>query len=125
MAKAGGTPGKRRGIRLADRELIELADPRVQHMPVADCGESLIDVAKSGIIAYGSPPECPETAPFYRMLREEVVNRLEKAQQRLPTGLQFRLHSKLRVLAALYVKRGSGNAPNFGIRRFVELGHHP
>jgi len=94
MAKAGGTPGKRRGIRLADRELIELADPRVQHMPVADCGESLIDVAKSGIIAYGSPPECPETAPFYRMLREEVVNRLEKAQQRLPTGLQFRLHSK-------------------------------
>ena len=81
---------------MVNRELIELADPRVQHMPVADCGESLIDVAKSGTIAYGPPPECPETAPFYRMLREGVVNRLEKAQQRLPTGLQFRLYEGFR-----------------------------
>jgi hypothetical protein len=37
----------------------------------------------------------------------------------------FAFIPKLRVLAALYVKGGSGNAPNFGIRRFVELGHHP
>ncbi|WP_449286472.1 M15 family metallopeptidase [Marinobacter sp. PE14] len=65
-------------------------------MPIEDCGESLIDVASGGLIAYGLPPECPETAPFYRMLREGVVYKLEKAQKRLPVGLQFRLYEGFR-----------------------------
>lgn len=101
MSAASSTLGrepsrKRRNIRLEGCELVEMADIRVRHMPVEDCGESLIDVATSGIIAYGPPPECPETAPFYRMLREGVVYKLEKAQQRLPRGLQFRLYEGFR-----------------------------
>jgi D-alanyl-D-alanine dipeptidase len=65
-------------------------------MPIVDCGEPLIDVANSKLITYGSPPECPETEPFYRLLREGVISRLEKAQQRLPIGLRFRLYEGFR-----------------------------
>jgi len=76
--------------------LVEMMDIRVQNIPVEDCEEPLIDIATSGLIAYGPPPECPETAPFYRMLREGVVYKLEKAQQRLPKGLQLRLYEGFR-----------------------------
>jgi len=73
-----------------------MADPRVRGMHIADCGERLVDVASGGLVTYGPPPECPETAPFYRLLREGVVARLEKAQQKLPPGLQLRLYEGYR-----------------------------
>ncbi len=81
---------------MASSELVEMSDPRVRGMPIADCGEPLVDAAGSGLITYGPPPECPETAPFYRLLREGVVARLEKAQRRLPDGLQLRLYEGYR-----------------------------
>ncbi len=81
---------------MASSELVEMSDPRVRGIHIADCGEPLVDAASSGLITYGPPPECPETAPFYRLLREGVVARLEKAQQRLPPGLQLRLYEGYR-----------------------------
>ncbi|PSF05520.1 D-alanyl-D-alanine dipeptidase [Marinobacter fuscus] len=81
---------------MANRELVEMADSRVRGMPITDYGERLVDVASGGVIAYGPPPECPETEPFYRLLREGVVARLEEAQQKLPSGLQFRLYEGYR-----------------------------
>lgn len=82
--------------RLARSELVEISDSRVRNMQIADCGEPLVDAASGGLIACGPPPECPETAPFYRLLREGVLARLEKAQKRLPSGLQFRLYEGYR-----------------------------
>lgn len=81
---------------MASPELVEMSDPRVRGMRIADCGEPLIDAAGGGLITYGPPPECPETAPFYRLLREGVVARLEQAQRRLPSGLQLRLYEGYR-----------------------------
>jgi len=74
----------------------ELSSPQVQAIPIADCGEPLIDVTHSSLITCGSPPECPETAPFYRLLRSGVVARLEQAQQYLPAGLRLRLYEGYR-----------------------------
>lgn len=81
---------------MAIREWVEMADPRVREMRIADCGEPLIDAAIGGRVTCGPPPECPETAPFYRLLRKGVVIRLEKAQRRLPSGLQLRLYEGYR-----------------------------
>ncbi|AQR64825.1 hypothetical protein BXU06_06925 [Aquaspirillum sp. LM1] len=74
----------------------ELSSPQVQAIPIADCGELLIDVTHSGLITCGPPPECPETAPFYRLLRSGVVARLEQAQQYLPAGLRLRVYEGYR-----------------------------
>lgn len=81
---------------MASSELVEMSDPRVRAMHIADCGEPLVDAASGGLITCGPPPECPETAPFYRLLREGVVARLQKAQKRLPPGLQLRLYEGYR-----------------------------
>ena len=72
------------------------SSPQVQAIPIADCGELLIDVTHSGVITCGPPPECPETAPFYRLLRSGVVARLEQAQQYLPAGLRLRVYEGYR-----------------------------
>jgi hypothetical protein len=75
---------------------LELSSPQVQAIPIADCGEPLLDATHSGVITCGPPPECPETAPFYRLLRSGVVARLEQAQQYLPAGLRLRVYEGYR-----------------------------
>lgn len=55
------------------------SSPQVQAIPIADCGEPLLDASRSSLIRCGPPPECPETAPFYRLLRAGVLARLEQA----------------------------------------------
>ena len=75
---------------------LELSSPQVQAIPIADCGEPLLDVTHSGLITCGPPPECPETAPFYRLLRSGVAARLEQAQQYLPAGLRLRVYEGYR-----------------------------
>ena len=55
------------------------SSPQVQAIPIADCGEALLDASRSSLIRCGPPPECPETAPFYRLLRAGVLARLEQA----------------------------------------------
>ncbi len=75
---------------------LELSSPQVQAIPIADCGEPLLDTSRSSLIRCSPPPECPETAPFYRLLRSGVVARLEQAQQYLPAGLRLRVYEGYR-----------------------------
>lgn len=72
------------------------SSPQVQAIPIADCGEPLLDASRSSLIRCGPPPECPETTPFYRLLRAGVLARLEQAQQHLPVGLHLRLYEGYR-----------------------------
>ena len=72
------------------------SSPQVQAIPIADCGEPLLDASRSSLIRCGPPPECPETAPFYRLLRAGVLARLEQAQQHLPAGLHLRVYEGYR-----------------------------
>lgn len=77
-------------------KIIEMAADQVRAIPIHECGEPLIDVSYSRTICFGEPPECPETAPHYRLLRQEVLMRLEKAQLRLPAGLRLRIYEGYR-----------------------------
>ncbi|GAA3965243.1 M15 family metallopeptidase [Allohahella marinimesophila] len=76
-------------------EIVDIADERLFAIPVMECGEPLVDVAGSSIV-YGEPPEYPETAPGYRLVREGVLSRLERAQAALPKDLHLRLYEGYR-----------------------------
>jgi len=67
-------------------------------IPIRECGEPLVDIRKLGDLQYGPPPECPDTAPDYCLLRHEVYRRLLRVQQALPPGLSLRLYEGLRSL---------------------------
>ncbi|ODU51309.1 MAG: hypothetical protein ABS92_00100 [Thiobacillus sp. SCN 63-374] len=49
-------------------------------------------------MAYGPPPECPETEPHYCLVRQGVYEKLLKVQQSLPDGYLLRLYEGLRSL---------------------------
>ncbi|MBC5765869.1 M15 family metallopeptidase [Ramlibacter albus] len=69
-----------------------------QDIPVAECGEPLVDIAREGGILYGPPPERPETEPDYRWVRRSVYDKLLRVQASLPAGLRLRLYEGLRSL---------------------------
>lgn len=73
-------------------DIILIADPRVLSVPVYDNGEALVDLKHVGGIAFGTPPEVPESAPFYTKMRLGVYQRLLKAQEDLPFGWRFKLY---------------------------------
>lgn len=66
--------------------------------PLYECGEPLIDIRKDGKLAFGPPPECPETEPHYGLMRVGVYRKILRAQSNLPHGLRFRLYEGLRSL---------------------------
>ncbi|WP_314615948.1 M15 family metallopeptidase [Streptomyces stackebrandtii] len=66
-------------------EIILMSDPRVAAIPVAECGERLVDVRLGGTLAVDTRKQDPEDA--FAHLREGVVERLLKAQSLLPDGL--------------------------------------
>jgi D-alanyl-D-alanine dipeptidase len=68
----------------------------VQLIPVRECGEPLVDIRAEGALAYGPPPETPDTEPDYTWLRRGVYERLLRVQRRLPAGLKLRLYEGLR-----------------------------
>ena len=70
----------------------------VASVSVRECGEPLVDIRKAGGLYYGPPPECPDTAPDYCLLRREVYHKLLRVQQSLPSGLSLRLYEGLRSL---------------------------
>lgn len=76
--------------------ITELSSQNVRSKPIQDSDEKLIDIKTAGFLKYGPPPESPETAPHYRLLREGVIAKLEAAQTRLPKGLSFRLYEGYR-----------------------------
>jgi D-alanyl-D-alanine dipeptidase len=71
----------------------------LDHIPVVECGDPLVDLRVEGGLLYGPPPECPATAPDYCWVRSQVYARLLRVQQGLPMGLRLRLYEGLRSLA--------------------------
>ncbi|MEU6319187.1 M15 family metallopeptidase [Streptomyces sp. NPDC047009] len=68
-------------------EIVLMSDPKVAAIPVAECGERLVDVRRGGSLLVDSRKQDPADA--YAYLREGVVERLMKAQELLPQGLRL------------------------------------
>ncbi|ATZ22612.1 hypothetical protein SLAV_03520 [Streptomyces lavendulae subsp. lavendulae] len=68
-------------------EIILMSDPRVSAVPVAECGEPLVDVRAGGSLLVDSRKQDPAGA--FAMLREGVLDRLLAAQRALPAGTRL------------------------------------
>lgn len=78
---------------------INIVDPRILAIPLKESGEPLVDIKQDTELAYGPPPETPETAPHYTLMRQTVYELILKAQTLLPTGYRFRLYEGYRCLS--------------------------
>ncbi|WP_370276971.1 hypothetical protein [Pontibacterium sp.] len=74
------------------------SSPQVQAIPVEECDDPLVDIALASDLKFGPPPECPETAPHYRFVRQSILKRLQHAQSLLPDGIYLRLYEGYRSL---------------------------
>ncbi|MER5361727.1 M15 family metallopeptidase [Streptomyces sp. NPDC002785] len=68
-------------------EIILMSDPKVAAIPVAECGERLVDVRHGSSLLVDVREQDPADAFAY--LREGVLERLIKAQAMLPQGLRL------------------------------------
>ncbi|WP_369142482.1 M15 family metallopeptidase [Streptomyces sp. R44] len=68
-------------------EIVLMSDPRVAAIPVAECGEGLVDVRGVGSLLVDTRKQDPADA--FAHLREGVVERLLAAQEQLPEGLRL------------------------------------
>lgn len=68
-------------------EIVLMSDPNVAAIPVAECGERLVDVRRDGWLLVDSRKRDPVDAFAY--LRIGVLERLMKAQALLPQGLRL------------------------------------
>lgn len=85
-------------LNLKTQKKVLLAAPEVLAVPIRECGEKLVDVRRNGGIVFGPVPECPQTEPYYTLIRESVFKKLLEAQSYLPQGLKLRLYEGLRSL---------------------------
>ncbi|MFK3728694.1 M15 family metallopeptidase [Streptomyces sp. NPDC088090] len=68
-------------------KIVLMSDPQVAAVPVAECGEPLVDVRREGALLVDSRKQDPADA--FAHLREGVLGRLVKAQGLLPEGLRL------------------------------------
>ncbi|MEU9859769.1 M15 family metallopeptidase [Streptomyces sp. NPDC047971] len=68
-------------------EIVLMSDPKVAAIPVAECGEPLVDVRRIGSLLVDTRKQDPADAFAY--LREGVLERLLTAQATLPRGLRL------------------------------------
>ncbi|WP_445527769.1 M15 family metallopeptidase [Streptomyces cyslabdanicus] len=68
-------------------EIVLMSDPKIAAIPVAECGERLVDVRRGDSLLVDTRKQDPADAFAY--LREGVLGRLVKAQAMLPQGLQL------------------------------------
>ncbi|MFE7302228.1 M15 family metallopeptidase [Streptomyces sp. NPDC057579] len=68
-------------------EIVLMSDPKVAAIPVAECGERLVDVRLGDSLLVDTRKQDPTDTFAY--LREGVVERLLKAQMMLPQGLRL------------------------------------
>ncbi|MFB8115469.1 M15 family metallopeptidase [Streptomyces sp. NPDC055962] len=68
-------------------EIVLMSDPKVAAIPVAECGEPLVDVRRGGSLLVDTRRQDPVHA--FAHLREGVLERLLKAQAMLPPGLRL------------------------------------
>lgn len=74
------------------------SSPEILAVPIEECFEHLIDIRSKPGLQYGPPPECPETAYDYTLMRTGVYRRLCRAQKCLPDGVFIRLYEAYRSL---------------------------
>lgn len=67
--------------------IVLMSDPRVAAVPVAECGEQLVDVRACGALLVDTRKQDPADAFAY--LREGVLARVLHAQELLPPGLRL------------------------------------
>ncbi|MFJ4501902.1 M15 family metallopeptidase [Streptomyces sp. NPDC088864] len=72
-------------ITLAPAEIVLMSDQRVTAIPVADCGEPLVDVRGTLLV----DDRRADTTGSYAHLRRGVLDRLVHAQSLLPDGLRL------------------------------------
>ncbi|MEY9994168.1 D-alanyl-D-alanine dipeptidase [Streptomyces sp. V4I8] len=70
-------------------EIVLMSDPKIAAIPVADCGEPLVDVRLHDALAVDS--RRADRAGAFAHLREGVLMRLLKAQTLLPDGIRLLL----------------------------------
>ncbi|MFD0343739.1 M15 family metallopeptidase [Streptomyces sp. NPDC127117] len=68
-------------------EIVLMSDPKIAAIPVAECGERLMDVRRGHSLLVDTREQDPADAFAY--LREGVLERLVKAQTLLPQGLRL------------------------------------
>ncbi|MER5762526.1 M15 family metallopeptidase [Streptomyces sp. NPDC002082] len=68
-------------------EIVLMSDPKVSAIPVAECGERLVDVRPGGSLLVD--PRKQDPADTFAYLRSGVLDRLVKAQEALPQGLRL------------------------------------
>ncbi|MFI9183784.1 M15 family metallopeptidase [Streptomyces goshikiensis] len=68
-------------------EIVLMSDPKVAAIPVAECGERLVDVRAAGSLLVDARKQDPADA--YAYLREGVLERLLKAQAALPQDVRL------------------------------------
>ncbi|WP_446217592.1 hypothetical protein [Micromonospora sp. IBHARD004] len=68
-------------------EIVLMSDPRVAAIPVAECGERLVDVRRGGSLLVATRKQDPAGAFAY--LRKGVLEQLLRAQAMLPRGLRL------------------------------------
>ncbi|OKI28274.1 dipeptidase [Streptomyces sp. CB03578] len=68
-------------------EIVLMSDPKVAAIPVAECGELLVDVRAAGSLLVDARKQDPADAFAY--LREGVLERLLKAQAALPQDVRL------------------------------------
>ncbi|MFI5807255.1 M15 family metallopeptidase [Streptomyces sp. NPDC051561] len=68
-------------------EIVLMSDPKVAAVPVAECGERLVDVRSCGSLLVDLREQDP--ADVFAQVREGLLERLLKAQAMLPQGLRL------------------------------------
>ncbi len=68
-------------------EIVLMSDPRVAAIPVAECGEPLVDVRREGSLLVDTRKQDPSAA--FAHLRKGVLQRLIEAQSLLPQDLRL------------------------------------
>ncbi|MFJ6012279.1 M15 family metallopeptidase [Streptomyces sp. NPDC092952] len=68
-------------------EIVLMSDPKVTAIPVAECGERLVDVRRAGSLLIDTREQRPADAFAY--LREGVLERLVEAQTSLPREVRL------------------------------------
>jgi D-alanyl-D-alanine dipeptidase len=78
---------------------MEYVYDKIMAIAIKECGESLVELKEQSIIAYGPPPECVETTPYYTKVRKTVYEKLCQVQLLLPTEWRIRLYEGFRSLS--------------------------
>ncbi|MEU9898620.1 M15 family metallopeptidase [Streptomyces phaeochromogenes] len=69
-------------------EIVLMSDPKVAAVPVQECGERLVDVRRDSLLLVDER-KWQDSAGAFAHLREGVLDRLLKAQARLPQGMRL------------------------------------